>query len=753
MPVLLRGFAIWVLVMAQAAWSQEVVEPLEIVQTPGRANRTRNLPIRPPRLHSLPGLTAARLSAATPKMGALPVAVHRELPPLDAGAGEAETLPNGISVWRMALHAPGALGIRLHFSRFQVEGGLVRVYGPEEADPDSYQKQGPVGDGEFWTSVVFGDTAIVEYETHEAIRDLPFQIDRLSHIFRLPTEARVTRMSWPQSPAANSEASLTLTPYASELGCHQDVSCYPEWSDSSGAVGRIFFEEGDSGYVCSGALLNTRSGSGKPYFLTANHCISDNTVAQTVAAYFGYQTSACNAAAPTLSQAQRVIGAKFITGDGVPEGDFSLLELTSLPPRSTLAGWEARDPDIGATVTAIHHPDGDYKRITFGLRTTDRSTRVGPSIAPAEKFLRVQEDRGRTEAGSSGGPLFSRPGVIVGQLSHGPALTPELLCASNPETGFGRFAAYFPKLKSYLEDGPELPESDHPYQNNLDRTWTYMFPRAVNSIALTFDERTDFEPSLDFLHITNGTGTPVPGSPFTGRSLAGKVLSLPGNTVRLRLVTDPSIVAWGFRVIRIVPEGEVVPPVVPSNLTAVVQSVNEVLLSWSYSSADEAGFTVERRTPPSASWQQVASVPSGRTAYRDTALTAGTTYAYRVRAENNAGASAWSNEAMVELPASLDNPTAARLLAPENGARFGGGTVGFFWSPGTSAAYYFLAIGSRPGEFDILSLDMGRALSWEGVVPTDGRTLYVRLFTIFTNGSSEYQDYTFTAAGAPPAPQ
>lgn len=757
MPVLFVGSAIWALMLAQAAWAQNGVEPLGIVEKARAATRKRNHVVGAPRLHSLPGVPAARLRSTTAKEGTLPVAVHRDVPPLDTGAGDAETLPDGTSVWRMALHAPGALGIRLHFSRFRIDDGLVRVYAPAELDPDSYERQGPFGNGQFWTRVVFGDTAIVEYETHAEIRELPFQIDRLSHIFHLPAESPVPRLPRVrglfESPAASTEPSLTLAPLASELSCHLDVSCYPDWSGSSGAVGRIFFEEGDSGYVCSGALLNTRSGSGKPYFLTAKHCIGDNAVAQTVVAYFGYQTSGCNAPAPALSQAQRVLGAKFIAGDGVSEGDFSLLELTSLPPRSILAGWEASDPDTGATVTTIHHPDGDFQRITFGVRTPDRSTRVGRSTAPAEKYLRVREDRGRTEGGSSGAPLFSRPGVIVGQLSHGPRLTPEVACATNPESGFGRLAAYFPRLKPYLDDSPELPESDHPYPNSIDRTWTYTFPRTVNSMEITFDERTEFEPSQDFLHIADGAGAPVPGSPFTGRSLAGKVLSLPGNTVRLRLVTDPSIVAWGFRVTRVVPVGDARPPVAPSNLTAAAQSTSEVLLTWKYDSADEARFAIERRSTPSASWQQVALVPSGRTTYRDTSLTPGTTYTYRVRAENGAGASGWSNEATVELPLPLEKPTAARLLAPENGASFGGAIVGFFWSAGTLADSYFLAIGSRPGEFDILSLDLGKSLFWEGVLPTDGRTLYVRLFTIFTNGSSDHQDYTFSAAGLPPAPQ
>lgn len=184
--MLFRGSAIWVLMLAQTAWAQNGVEPLVVVEQARPANRARNHAARSPRLYSLPGVPAAGLRSPTQKIGALPVAVHRDLPPLDAAAGDAETFPDGTSLWRMALHAPSALALRLHFSRFHIEDGLVRVYAPEEPDPDAYEKQGPFGDGRFWTRVIFSDTVIVEFETHGALRELPFQIDRLSHIFRLP---------------------------------------------------------------------------------------------------------------------------------------------------------------------------------------------------------------------------------------------------------------------------------------------------------------------------------------------------------------------------------------------------------------------------------------------------------------------------------------------------------------------------------------------------------------------------------------
>lgn len=96
--------------------------------------------------------------------------------------------------------------------------------------------------------------------------------------------------------------------------------------------------------------------------------------------------------------------------------------------------------------------------------------------------------------------------------------------------------------------GSALPESDHPYANNTDRTWTYTLGGNPTSLRVTFDARTSFEWLFDYLVIRDRGGNQVPGSPFTGSDLAGRTVAVPGDQVQLRLVTDESITDWGFRV-------------------------------------------------------------------------------------------------------------------------------------------------------------------------------------------------------------
>lgn len=92
-------------------------------------------------------------------------------------------------------------------------------------------------------------------------------------------------------------------------------------------------------------------------------------------------------------------------------------------------------------------------------------------------------------------------------------------------------------------------------------------------------------------------------------------------------------------------------PAAPSNLRAAAVSGSRVDLTWTHAATNESGFHVERKTGPSGSWAQVATPGANATSFSDVTVQASTSYVYRVRAYNAAGASAWSNEAAVTTPA------------------------------------------------------------------------------------------------------
>jgi subtilisin family serine protease len=91
------------------------------------------------------------------------------------------------------------------------------------------------------------------------------------------------------------------------------------------------------------------------------------------------------------------------------------------------------------------------------------------------------------------------------------------------------------------------------------------------------------------------------------------------------------------------PTPVLVAPAAPTSLTATQTSKNQVSLKWADTSANEAGFRIERSTNNSA-WSQIATVGTNVTTYRDS-VKPNTRFYYRVRSYNAAGNSAYSNTA------------------------------------------------------------------------------------------------------------
>ena len=90
----------------------------------------------------------------------------------------------------------------------------------------------------------------------------------------------------------------------------------------------------------------------------------------------------------------------------------------------------------------------------------------------------------------------------------------------------------------------------------------------------------------------------------------------------------------------------------------------------------------------------------------------------------------------------------AALTTPTPGSTLTGSTVTFSWSPGANATAYWLDVGTALGQGDISAGQLTSATLSKtvGGLPTDGRTIFVRLWTQ-VNGSfgANHIDYMFTA--------
>jgi predicted phage tail protein len=101
------------------------------------------------------------------------------------------------------------------------------------------------------------------------------------------------------------------------------------------------------------------------------------------------------------------------------------------------------------------------------------------------------------------------------------------------------------------------------------------------------------------------------------------------------------------------------PPVAPTGLAVTSTTTTSVGLAWTDNSGDEDGFTLQRCTGGGCTtYSTIANLLPGTTTYDDSGLTADTSYSYRVRAFNGAGASGWSETSARTLPPPVTAPLA-----------------------------------------------------------------------------------------------
>ncbi len=347
-------------------------------------------------------------------------------------------LQSGQQLRVFTIESVGATAIRVHFEQLSLPAGVTlllynadrptEVCGPYDAAFVGRRN-------EFWSESIFGQRVTVECVVPPGVdvAKVRFQVREIIHNYRPVTE--------PTKPAAG------VTP--KQAGpCNNDVTCSPDWIQTSHAVARITFVDAGVSYLCSGCLIaDLDTNSVANFFLTANHCIGSQTAADTLEFYWLYQTSVCDGTPPDLNAVPHTSGgADYLAGASATEGnDFSFLQLRQDPPANvTYAGWSTTALTNNQPVIVIHHPAGDFKRISFG-----NDVGIDPD------FWEILWSSGTTEGGSSGSPLFDADHEIVGQLFGGSAA-----CDNMSGTDvFGRFDVTFPLVRGWLLGLPPLNDN------------------------------------------------------------------------------------------------------------------------------------------------------------------------------------------------------------------------------------------------------------------------------------------------------
>lgn len=93
-------------------------------------------------------------------------------------------------------------------------------------------------------------------------------------------------------------------------------------------------------------------------------------------------------------------------------------------------------------------------------------------------------------------------------------------------------------------------ESAHPYNDDADESWT-IYKKDADRIVITFSNTTETEADCDYIYLYDKNGEEI--GKYSGTELAGKKITVLGDTVKIRLVSDVGNTSYGFSLSDIVP--------------------------------------------------------------------------------------------------------------------------------------------------------------------------------------------------------
>jgi len=367
------------------------------------------------------------------------------------GPGAVEVAADGSFVYSMAVTSPGATAMRLHFTGFQLPlQAAMYIYTDEGEVFGPYTGSGPLGDGDFWSHTLVGERINVQVryvgtDAGQALRYARFRVAGVGHVR-------------PKFMASTCNFNVS---------CVVDASCQaaqdPAVAQARSAVAHMQWVSGRYLYICTGGLLNDTSVSGRPWFLSANHCLSKGSEARSLENFFQFVDSSCDNRnnCLTVSQLrnswpaeQRTLGASIVSTSR--NTDHTLFELAQPAPTSAARlGWNS-EAVAGSTqlLHRISHPGGAPQSYSSHEVDPDESN-ISCIGYPRGNFIYSKSIVGATEGGSSGSPVVNSSGEVVGQLFGACGSNLNNKCdTQNNRNMDGAFAAYFGQVSQFLDPDP-----------------------------------------------------------------------------------------------------------------------------------------------------------------------------------------------------------------------------------------------------------------------------------------------------------
>jgi V8-like Glu-specific endopeptidase len=328
------------------------------------------------------------------------------------------------AVWRWQAVSPAAKSLDFHFARLQLPArASLRITGEGENNQRLIEAKHITGSA-YASPYVLGERARFELRVPAAQRaEVELQLASVTHGYRGLWEA--------------------LEPGQKSGSCNVDTACAAgdAWREQIDAVGHYTFSQGSSSYVCTGTLIGNTAATTTPYFLTANHCMSSQTVVSSIVVYWNYQSGTCRTPGSSSSGTplSRSIASHSQSGAMLratnSASDFTLIELNTAVPLDAnpfFSGWD-RSGSTPSSAVGIHHPAGHEKRIA--VENDDLQVSAYGGGSGSTHWRVVDWDQGTTEGGSSGSGLWDQNKRLVGQLHGGSAA-----CGNNLSDYYGRLS-------------------------------------------------------------------------------------------------------------------------------------------------------------------------------------------------------------------------------------------------------------------------------------------------------------------------
>ncbi len=421
----------------------------------------------------------------------LRIGVSRTVPASSANVRLADlpwhSVAGGGTAARVILTSDGAVALRLGVQVADAPEGLAlrfhgsgETYGPVAASamPKAYP---------YWSPVLMGERAVVELALPAGVApgNATLQLPLVSHLLLSPTSTKADPDPFDLIGAAGT--------------CEMDVACLSSPStallNAQSATSRIVFTYEGETILCSATLVNDSINSKTPYIYAANHCIDDfaasddllisskqaSEAASSTNTYWFFQAATCGSLA-TPNYVLLTAGARLLARGF--DYDWALLQLNEPPPAgATFSAWRAETVPATTAVTTLHHPEGDLTKVSTGT-VFDYITFLDGS-----SFIETRWTQGVTEAGSSGGGLFTlSPDGTTFELRGASPAGEDLVVPHGPAglDQYSRLDNGIPLLSQYLTPNTPLPDGAVPavefYNEGLNDFFLTVDPGEINDL-------------------------------------------------------------------------------------------------------------------------------------------------------------------------------------------------------------------------------------------------------------------------------